>query len=107
MACQSNRSWSHSPASGAATDPTARSAEARSFPLVAGAACALVAIAPVPLQLLRHEVEVERREDEVQEEQQKERDDHRLVDGVTHALWPALGVEALIAGDHPSDVPAD
>ena len=38
---------------------------------------------------------------EVDEEQQHERDDHRLVDRVAHALRSAAGVEALVARRPP------
>src|SRR5437762_4951729 len=56
-------------------------------------------------ELLRDEVEVQGGHDEVQEEQQEERDYHGLVDGVAHALGPALRVEALVAGHRSSHEP--
>jgi len=49
--------------------------------------------------LLRNDLEVDRRDDEVHDEQQHERDDHGLVDGVTDAFRAALGVETLVRRD--------
>src|SRR3954447_13956909 len=50
--------------------------------------------------LLRDDLEVDRRHEEVDDEQQHERDDHGLVDGVTDTFGPTLRVEALVGGDH-------
>src|SRR5260221_14405798 len=57
--------------------------------------------------LLRDDLEVDRCDDEVRQEQQHEADDHRLVHGIADALRAALGVEALVGrdqrGEHPED----
>src|SRR3954452_6339955 len=57
--------------------------------------------------LLRDDLEVDRRDDEVRQEQQHEADDDALVDGVADALRAALGVEALVGRDEGGDQPED
>src|SRR3954454_10855591 len=58
-----------------------------------------VPVAAMSDRLLRHDLEVDRRDDEVHDEQQHERDDHGLVDRVTDAFRAALGVQALVRRD--------
>src|SRR3954471_16195800 len=58
-------------------------------------------------ELLRDQREVQRRHDEVGEEDEDEGDDHGLIDRVAHTLRPALGVEALVTSDHGGDEPED
>src|SRR5437879_230086 len=53
--------------------------------------------------LLRYDLEVDGRDDEVEREQQHERDDDALVDRVAHALRPALRGHSLVGGDHRGD----
>src|SRR4051794_27118975 len=53
------------------------------------------------------ELEVDGAHHEVHDEQQHERDHHRLVDGVAHALRAARGVHALVRRDDRGDQPED
>src|SRR3954469_11083948 len=55
-----------------------------------------VPVAAMSDRLLRHDLEVDRRDHEVHDEQQHERDDHGLVDRVADALGAALRVESLV-----------
>src|SRR5688572_28266033 len=69
----------------------------RAGPATALRSVVLLAIAST--RLWRHELEVDRAHDEVGDEQEEERDDHGLVDGVTDALGPAAGVHAHVGRD--------
>src|SRR5690606_34785105 len=57
--------------------------------------------------LRRHELQVHGRQHEVDEEQQQEREDDRLVHGVADAFRPGGWVQTAVGGDDAGDEPED